>query len=420
MSRLARYVLREHLAPFFYSLVLIIFLFVLNFAFQMLGKILGKGLPTRLILEFFVYNIAWILAMAVPMAALIATLMAFGRLAGDQEITAMKAGGISLWRLTRPLLAVGLVLAGLLMAYNNWVLPEFNYKSNLLRRTIFRKAPTLQMEDGLFVFDVPNLVVHSRRIDHATRRMHEVTIFDESERGVHTTILADSADLRLDEEAGEFLLELHRGEIHRRDWRDPVRYSRLAYRDSELRIDARNMLLQRQETKYRNDREQTTAQMLERVKRWRELDPERNARKIRTYLVEIHKKFALPAAILTFVLVGVPLGVRSGRGGIGVSGSLSVVFFLAYWIFLIGGEDLADRGFLSPAVAMWAPNLLMLLLGLWLMRGAVREGTPVQLPAWLARRLRRKTEADEQDQREEQRMAALAREIQEEQGGPRP
>lgn len=409
MSRLGRYVLREHIAPFVYSLALIVFLFVLNFTFQVLGKILGKGLPTGLILEFFVYNIAWILSMAVPMAALIATLMAFGRLAGDQEITAMKAGGVSLWKLTRPLLLVGLLLTLGLMAYNNWVLPEFNYKSNLLRKTIFRKAPTMQMDDGLFLFDVPGLVVHSRSVDHETRRMYGVTAFDESERAVHTTILADSADLVLDEDEGEFLLTLHSGQIHRRDWREPGRYSVMDYRSSELRIDARNMVLQRQESKFRNDREQTISQMLAKVKRWREADPTHNARKIRTYMVEVHKKLALPAAILTFVLVGVPLGVRSGRGGIGVSGSLSVLFFLVYWIFLIGGEDLADRGFLSPAVAMWAPNAVMLLIGLWLMRGAVREGTPVQLLAWLTRRFRREAQPSEQDSSEGRRMAELAR-----------
>jgi len=419
VSRLSRYILREHLAPFIYSLALIVFLFILNFAFQMLGKILGKGLPTALILEFFLYNIAWILSMAVPMAALIATLMAFGRLAGDHEITAMKAGGVGLWRLALPLLVAGALLTGGLMAYNNWVLPDFNYKSNLLRRTIFRKAPTLQMEDGLFLFDVPGLVVHAKSVDHGTRRMKGVTIFEEGERGVHQTILADSAQLVLDEEQGEFLLTLHDGQIHRRDWNEPGRYAVLDYRRSDLRVDARNMLLQRQETKYRNDREQTAQQMLERVKRWREQDPVRNARKIRSYEVEIHKKFALPAAILTFVLIGVPLGVRSGRGGIGMSGSLSVLFFLVYWIFLIGGEDLADRGFLSPVVAMWTPNLVMLLVGLWLMRSAVREGTPVRLPAWLGR-FRRAESRDESTDAERRKMAELARELEQPGGEGRP
>ena len=145
MSRLTRYILREHIAPFIYSLLLIVFLFVLNFAFQVLGKILGKGLPGGLILEFFLYNIAWILALAVPMAALIASLMAFGRLASDHEITALKSTGVSVFRLIYPVLVAGTLICVAMISYNNWVLPDFNYKSSLLRKTIYRKQPTMQL-----------------------------------------------------------------------------------------------------------------------------------------------------------------------------------------------------------------------------------------------------------------------------------
>ena len=102
-----------------------------------------------------------------------------------------------------------------------------------------------------------------------------------------------------------------------------------------------------------------------------------------------------------------------------MSGSLSVLFFLVYWIFLIGGEDLADRGFLSPVVAMWTPNLVMLLVGLWLMRSAVREGTPVRLPAWLGR-FRRAESRDESTDAERRKMAELARELEQPGGEGRP
>ncbi len=414
MSLLSRYIVREHLSPFLYSLALIVFLFVLNFAFQILGKILGKGIGAGVILEFFFYNIAWILAMAVPMAVLIAALMAFGRLTGDHEITALKSCGVSLTKLIRPVMLASLLLVLGLAAYNNWVLPKFNYKSSLLRRSIFRKQPTMQMEESLFLFDVPDYVIHSRGIDHASRRMKGVTIFDESERGVHSTILADSADLYFDEESSRFLLTLYSGQIHRRDWKNELDYNLIDFEQSVLAIKARNMTLRRQKSKYRGDREQTAAEMLERIRRWEERDPDKNARKIRSYWVEIHKKFSIPVAVLVFVLIGAPLGVKSGSGNLAVSGGLSILFFLIYWIFLIGGEDLADRGFVSPGVAMWAPNLLLALLGLWLLRSVIRQGTPVQLPRWLVRLAKRHDEPEDRTAVEEQRaMARLAAEIDE-------
>ena len=368
MKTLSRYILREHVSPFFSSLTLIVFLFVLNFAFQMLGKILGKGIELRVILEFFLYNIAWILAMAVPMAALIATLMAFGRLAGDHEITALKAGGVGLPRLIRPVLIAGAVLMAALIAYNNWVLPEFNYRSSLLRRSIMRKQPTMQMEESLFLFDVPDYVIHSRHVNHETRRMSGVTIFDESDNKMQTTILADSADLLFEESQARFNLHLYEGQIHRNTWNDADSYSMIDFESCDLYIEARGMVLQRQTSKYRGDREQTVAQMMDRIGEWERRDPVRNSRRIRSYWVEIHKKFSLPVAILVFILIGAPLGIKSGSGGIGMSGGLSVVFFLVYWIFLIGGEDLADRGFLPPWVAMWAPNVLLGFAGFYLMR----------------------------------------------------
>jgi lipopolysaccharide export system permease protein len=376
---------------------------------------MGKGLEATVILEFFFYNIAWILAMAVPMAALIATLMAFGRLSGDHEITALKSGGVSLWRLLRPMLMTGLFLAIGLVIYNNWILPDFNYKSGLLRRSIFRKQPTMQMEESLFLFDVPDFVVHSKTINHESHRMYGVTIFDESKRGIHNTILADSADLVFDDDTAEFILILFHGQIHRRQWDKDEEYSLINFATSDLRIPARNMVLRRQQSKYRNDREQNVTQMLERIRRWEKHDAKKNERKIRSYWVEIHKKFSIPAAILIFIMIGAPLGVKSGSGNIAVSGGLSVLFFLIYWVFLMGGEDLADRGFVDPAIAMWLPNILMLIIGLLLLRSAIKEGTPMQLPAWIIKlKSKKRVLRQNENDREGEAMATLASALKEE------
>src|SRR5512144_2193375 len=97
-----RYILREFIAPFVFSLSLIIFLFVLNLVFQMLGRITGKGLPTSTIFEFFFLNLAWMVALAVPMAVLVATLTTYGRLSSDREVTALKSSGVGPVRLMMP------------------------------------------------------------------------------------------------------------------------------------------------------------------------------------------------------------------------------------------------------------------------------------------------------------------------------
>jgi lipopolysaccharide export system permease protein len=98
------------------------------------------------------------------------------------------------------------------------------------------------------------------------------------------------------------------------------------------------------------------------------------------YLVEIHKKYALPVACIVFVLVGAPLGVKAHRGGLGVGAGFSIAFFVVYYLFLIGGEKLADRGYLPPAVAMWAANVLMGALGVHMLVRLTRETTFFRLP----------------------------------------
>lgn len=106
-------------------------------------------------------------------------------------------------------------------------------------------------------------------------------------------------------------------------------------------------------------------------------------RQTNQYLVEIHKKYSIPFACLVFVLVGAPLGIMSRRGGFGIAATLSLGFFVLYWAFLIGGEKLADRTILSPFLGMWAANILIGLLGVYL---TVRVGRETLLINWGALR----------------------------------
>ena len=373
MSILTRYLFKEHAAPFVFSMMLIIFIFVMNLVFQMLGKIAGKGLDFHVIMEFFFLNLAWIIAMAVPMAVLVSVLMSFGRLSADNEITALKASGVSLYRLIRPVLVWAIILCGLLILFNNEILPYFNHRSRLLRSDIRRKRPTLIMEEGIFLFDIPKTVLYARKVDAESSTMKDVVIYDESEKRIQTTITAKHGELKFSAEEEKFLFTLWDGEIHREDLKEHT-YQKTIFNKSLFRIEAPNMILERSESEYRSDRELSSREMIAKVKELRE-HPEKNRRLIDSYLVEIHKKYSIPIACIIFVLLGAPLGIRAHRGGIGVSGGLSLMFFLMYWVFLIGGEDLADRNFVHPAVSMWAPNVILGIMGIFLTIGSVRQTT---------------------------------------------
>jgi lipopolysaccharide export system permease protein len=382
MKIIYRYLALEFVPPFIYAFCLITLIILMNLVVQMLGRIAGKGLDPYVVVEFFFLNLAWIVALAVPMAVLVATLSAFGRLSAENEITALKAAGFSLWQMMVPFLIIAAVLCYLLIEFNNRVLPDFNHRTRVLSGDIHRKRPTLALEEGIFIFDLPKYVLWSQQIDQKTSHLNSLVIYDYSDPRQPTVISADEGQLNFMREEEAFHLILYEGEIHRQDSRDPTAYQRTDFEKSLVRISAPNMVFERHESGYRSDRELSAPEMMARVQEMK-ADPDKNRRKINAFMVEIHKKYSIPVACLVFILIGAPLGVRIHRSGLGVAAGLSVLFFLVYWAFLIGGEDLADRGFITPAMAMWAPNLLMGILGFVLVIRTIRETQVLDLSSLL-------------------------------------
>jgi lipopolysaccharide export system permease protein len=144
MFLLARYTIREHIGPFLFSLAVIMFVFVTKFIVQYIGKIFGKGLSIGTIIEFIYLNLAWMLALAVPMSVLVAALMAFGRLSSDNEITILKTSGISIYKIIRPALIATIFLTIFMFWFTDKVLPEYNHKARLLwEKKLLTKATLL-------------------------------------------------------------------------------------------------------------------------------------------------------------------------------------------------------------------------------------------------------------------------------------
>lgn len=96
--------------------------------------------------------------------------------------------------------------------------------------------------------------------------------------------------------------------------------------------------------------------------------------------VEIHKKYSIPVACIVFVLLGVPLGLSTRQGNAGIALGVSLLFILVYYLFLLGGEQLADRGILPGWLTMWSANILMGGLGIYLTVRSINEGNPVPIP----------------------------------------
>ena len=453
MRLIHRYIMREMFSPFIFSLLVIIFILFVQFLLRAIDRFLGKGIDTFTILEYLFLNLAWIVALAVPMAVLIASLMAFGRMSEDNEITAMRASGISFLKIIRPGIIFGIIVCCLLLYFNNFVLPEMNFKARILSGDIYRKRPMLSIDPGHFIGDLPD---YGMIIGGKTGKvMEDVRIFSKNSRDKQTSIYSKTGELETI--GNELILTLYNGEIHELNVKDFGEYRRIQFSKHKINIPMDDLLLMRRDTSNRTDREMTIPMMLERKHSYQnrvnsvwkrmgnnyykttgdsivpktlsktlsdlskyqenieqdtsfsQLQINTKLRKIKTserqmtnefnllnsyqksinkYGVEIHKKFSLPVACILFVLLGAPLGVLARKGGFVVGMSLSFGFFLIYYLLLIGGEEMADRNLVSPAVGMWAPNILLFIIALYLTVRTVRERTPLRIkwPSFLNRK----------------------------------
>jgi lipopolysaccharide export system permease protein len=263
-----RYIFKEHIGPFVFSLCVIVLIFLLNLVFRELGHILSRGLPFKLIMEFFFLNMAWIIALAVPMSILVATIMAFGRLSGDSEIVAMKAGGISIPAIIFPVFIASIFLTLFLIWFNNSVLPDFNHRARLLASDIARKRPTLSLEPGVIYRDLPNynLLVQDLKEIGDTSYVKKATIIDNSDQNTSKTIFAENGKIYLNQTTGLLILILFNGEMHELDLDKMEHYRKLSFPKQKITIPVPDMVLTRSESDYRGDREKSAQLMLSEVK----------------------------------------------------------------------------------------------------------------------------------------------------------
>lgn len=426
-----KYILRNHFAPFVFSIFTLIAVFLLQFLMKYADKLVGKGLSLWVIFKLISFNLAWMVVLVVPMAVLVATLMAFGGMTQNNEIAILKSSGVSLYKLLIAPLIGGAVVALLLIHFNNSVYPDANHAARILLQDISKKKPTLSLVPGVFSQEVSRYSILVRDIDPNSNELKKVTIYDNSDPLKLNVVTAESGRIYFSKDQKKLIMDLYNGEIHESDVNDRRVYRKLIFEKHKIAMDAEQFSFQQSSFGgVRGDRELSAQDMivivdslkLIRARYQEELEtkfnlyfgPDTNTQKFQTeervktrnykliragerlstaqsainttlsrigsnlksinrYLVEIHKKYSIPVACIIFVLIGAPLGTMTRRGGFGVAAGVSLIFFLIYWAFLIGGEKLADRGLLSPFWGMWSANIFLAILGIYLLVKSAKE-----------------------------------------------
>ena len=280
LKTLTRYILKEHIGPFLFAITLLTLIFLLNILFRDLGRMLSRGVHILTFLELLGLNLAWIFALSFPMGVLVSTLFTFGKFSAENEITAIKASGISFLQLLKPVLIAGVLLAAGLIVYNNTILPEFNHRARLLSEDIYRKIPTIKIEPNVVFTDIPDINLFTKKIidQDSSSRLETIIIDDLTNPNKRKTILAQWGILQFDKEADRLIMDLYDGEIHEVDYNNLSDYRRGTFNRHRLSIDIPGLSLKRSSSSYRGDREKSTQMMERDIKKHRESIATRNER----------------------------------------------------------------------------------------------------------------------------------------------
>ncbi len=263
MKILTKYVLKEHLGPLTFALTALTSLLLLNYIAKNFGELVGKGLPWQVIVEFFILSVPFTFAMTLPMAVLVAVLYAFSRLASENEITAMRASGVGMTRLTLPVLIAATFLAIGMLAFNDQVLSRSNHRLAMLQRDIFRTRPTFALKEQVInTLQEGRLYLRAGRIERGSSHMKEVVVYDMSDPTRRRTIIADSGEIAFAPNRRDLFMTLYDGVMQEVPTQDAGQLMRLFYRQDRIRVvGVGSQFEQSQMQQGKSDREMTVCEM---------------------------------------------------------------------------------------------------------------------------------------------------------------
>lgn len=301
------------------------------------------------------------------------TLLQFGRMSFDGEITAMKASGLSLWQVIAPVVLLAILLSFVCIYVSGMLAPACQYAQRQLVVSLGLGEPVNLLEEGRFVRDFPGMMVYVSKKDR--RAVQDVVVYEVGEQGVKRTVRAKSGTVAADKAHNLLLIDLYDVRIDQPDEknpRDPTKTITITAKHYPVKLDFTELMGRQKLTKKRSDLPfpELMHAIRDTKSAYPHLEYEDLVKQRMVLVVEANKRLSLALSCFAFALLAVPLGMKSRRkeSSLGIGMSLLLVF--CFYFFIIVAESLVSRPAFRPDLIVWFPLLAAEAIGIWLIRRA--------------------------------------------------
>jgi len=361
-----RYIFKEIAYPFIIILFILTFVLLMGKILQIMDLVINKGVSVFSILKIIFFLLPSFMLFTVPIALLIAILIAMGRLSADNEITALKTSGISLMQIYYPVAVASLITFAFTIFTSYFLVPQSNFATKRLLFNIVQQNATIGIKEKVFNADFKGFLFYAEKIPDNKNYMEGIIVSDNRIIGEQNTILAKRAYLVSDPESMKVKLTLEDGSIHTVS-SDLKNYRKIDFKSYDINLDLSTALASIDESS-KSSTEMTVRELLAKMKK-----PGMDPAAIRELAIEVHKKFTIPLSCIFFGMLALPLGIRSHRSVKSRGFAVGLIVVSLYYLLRIGGEAFAETGYISPASGVWVPSLIFALMGTCLLYMANKE-----------------------------------------------
>jgi lipopolysaccharide export system permease protein len=354
---LSFYIIREISSLFLLGITVFTLILLMGRLIKLTEMVVSRGVPFTDVARMIMYLMPSFLVFTIPMAFLLAVLLAFGRLSADNEITIIKASGVSLVQIMPPVLFCALLAAILALSASMFGVPWGNSAFKELSFKVLKQNASATIREKIFWDEIPGVILYTDQYDDQTQTLKGVIIHDGRNTARPMTIFARQGTIAGGSGQQALRLSLADGSIHAAGKGDEYRL--VSFGEYIMSVGGEGNAAGIS----RNELDMKVAELQSQID-----SPATAPRTRLKMLSELHSRFAFPFASLVFAFIAVPLGIQNRRSGKSSGFSISIGILLAYYLMLSLVRTLAEKGAVPPAIALWLPNMVFLSIGWYLLR----------------------------------------------------